>query len=150
MLLHSLQRSPAALSSSVSWNKYLRLLIVIVSTENRIKLIRTQKEKQSVTARCVSDWYAILWACQNWIFLWVNWESWKRAESLSVAAWDWTLVPWEHPWMNSFVLLALFALFDISRNCSSENTGSLSWLISCKGNVLRVSTVCLQYFHMFI
>ena len=54
MLLHNLQRSPAALSSSVSWNKRLRLLIVIVSNENKIKLIRTRKEKQSVTARCVS------------------------------------------------------------------------------------------------
>ena len=54
MLLHNLQRSPAALSSSVSWNKRLRLLIVIVSNENNIKLIRTQKEKQSVTSRCVS------------------------------------------------------------------------------------------------
>ena len=54
MLLHNLQCSPAALSSSVSWNKRLRLLIVIVSNENKIKLIRTQKEKQSVTASCVS------------------------------------------------------------------------------------------------
>ena len=54
MLLHNLQRSPAALSSSVSWNKCLRLLIVIVSNENKIKLMSTQKEKQSVTARCVS------------------------------------------------------------------------------------------------
>ena len=54
MLLHNLQRSPAALSSSVSWNKRLRLLIVIVSNENKIRLIRTQKEKQLVTARCVS------------------------------------------------------------------------------------------------
>ena len=53
MLLHNLQRSPAALSSSVSWNKYLYLLIVIVSNENKIKLIRAQKEKHSVTARCV-------------------------------------------------------------------------------------------------
>ena len=54
MLLHNLQRSPAALSLSVSWNKRLRLLVVIVSNENKIKLIRTQKEKQSVTACCVS------------------------------------------------------------------------------------------------
>ena len=54
MLLHNLQRSPAALSSFVSWNKCLRLLTVIVSIENKVKLIRTQKEKQSVTARCVS------------------------------------------------------------------------------------------------
>ena len=54
MLLHNLQRIPAALSPSVSWNKRLRLLIVIVSNENQIKLIRTQKEKQSVTGGCVS------------------------------------------------------------------------------------------------
>ena len=54
MLLHNLQRSPAALSSSVSWNKRLRLLIVIISNESKIKLVRTQKEKQSVTARCVN------------------------------------------------------------------------------------------------
>ena len=54
MLLHNLQRRPAALSSSVSWNKHLRLLIIIVSNENKIKLIRTHKEKLSVTARCVS------------------------------------------------------------------------------------------------
>ena len=54
MLFHNLQRSPAALSSSVSLNKRLRLLIVVVSNENKIKLIRARKEKQSVTARCVS------------------------------------------------------------------------------------------------
>ena len=53
MLLQNLQRSLAALSSSVSWNKRLHLLIVIVSNK-KIKLIRTRKEKQSVTARCVS------------------------------------------------------------------------------------------------
>ena len=53
-MLHNLQCSPAALSSSVSWNKRLLLLIVTVSNENKIKLIRTQKEKQSVTPRCVS------------------------------------------------------------------------------------------------
>ena len=61
MLLHNLQRSPATLSSSVSWNKCLRLLIVIVSNENKIKLIRTQKQKQSVTAHYVS-----VKICDSW------------------------------------------------------------------------------------
>ena len=65
MLIHNLQRSTAALSSSVSWNKRLRLLIVIVSNKNMIKLIRTQKEKQSVTARCVSE---------------KIWDSWSMSE----------------------------------------------------------------------
>ena len=54
MWLHNLQRSHAALSSSVSWNKRLCLLIVLVSNENKIKLMRTQNETQSVTAHCVS------------------------------------------------------------------------------------------------
>ena len=54
MLLHNLQCSPAALSLFVSWNKRLCLLIVIVSNENKIKLRRTQKEMQLVTAHWVS------------------------------------------------------------------------------------------------
>ena len=53
MLFHNLQCSPAALSSFVSLNKRLCLIIVIVSNENKIKLMRTQKEKQSMTVRCV-------------------------------------------------------------------------------------------------
>ena len=53
-MLHHLECSPAALSSSVSWNKRLRMITVIVSNEHKIKLTRTQKEKQLVTARCVS------------------------------------------------------------------------------------------------
>ena len=62
MLLHNLQRSTAALSSFVSWNKRLRLPVVIVSNKNRIKLIRTQKEKQPVTARCVSEKICDSWS----------------------------------------------------------------------------------------
>ena len=91
MLLHNLQRSPVALSSSVSWNK--RLLIVIVSNENKIKLTRTQKEKQSVTARCVSVKICDSLSMSELDFPLSELRKLERAESLSVAAWDWTLVP---------------------------------------------------------
>ena len=42
--------------------QHLRLLIVIVSNKNKIKLLRTQKEKQSVTARCVSEKICDFWS----------------------------------------------------------------------------------------
>ena len=54
MLLHNLQRSPAVSEVHVSWNERLHLLIVIALNENNTKLIRTQNEKQSVTALHVS------------------------------------------------------------------------------------------------
>ena len=87
------------------------------------KSIRTQKEKQSVTARCISEKICDSWSMSELDFPLIELRKLKVGEGgveyfCSCMGVDSSPLTES----NSSVLLALF---DISRNCSSENSFSI-------------------------